>query len=177
MIRKILVALDGSAQAGRALDLALDMTKAFDAELAAIHVISDRPLTRGERDLAEAEYREEVRQALSGTDFRTGPGLVQASVEGLIKTSLDVAHVIHTTLGRQMLARAEEAARRKGVKLFKTLLKDGDPASTIVETASKEEPDLIIMGSRGLGGVEGLLLGSVSHKVSYSARCTVTIVK
>ena len=48
MIKKILVALDGSMQAGKALDVAVDMTKAFAAELLAIHVISDRPLTEGE---------------------------------------------------------------------------------------------------------------------------------
>jgi nucleotide-binding universal stress UspA family protein len=177
MIRKILVALDGSVPAGKALDLAIDMTKAFDAELLAIHVVSDKPLTQGERHLAEAEYREEVRQALSGADFRADPGLARASAEGLIKTSLNVGLVIHTTIGRQMLGRAEEAARRKGVTSMKTVLQDGDPASTIVEVANREKPDLVIMGSRGLGGIEGLLLGSVSHKVSYSADCTVVIVK
>jgi nucleotide-binding universal stress UspA family protein len=175
MTRKILVALDGSVQAGKALDLAIDMAKAFDAELLAVHVISDRPLTEGERDLVEAEYREEVRQALAG--FRTDPGLAQVTAEGLIKTSLNVGLIIHTTLGRHMLTRAEQAARRKGVRLIKTILQDGDPASTIVGVANREKADLIVIGSRGLGQIEGLLLGSVSHKVTYSAESTVVIVK
>lgn len=175
MIRKILVALDGSVQAGKALDLAIDMTKAFDAELLAVHVVSEKPLTQGERDLADAEYREEMRQALSG--FRTDPGLAQETAEDLIKTSHNVSLIFHTTLGRQMLSRAEQAARRKGVRSIRTILQDGDPASTIVDVANREKPDLIVMGSRGLGQVEGLLLGSVSHKVSYSADCTVVIVK
>jgi nucleotide-binding universal stress UspA family protein len=175
MIGRILVALDGSVQAGKALDLAIDMTKAFDAELLAVHVVSEKPLTQGERDLVDAEYREEMRQALSG--FRTDPGLVQATAEDLIKTSLNVSSIIHTTLGRQMLSRAEQAARRKGVRSIRAILQDGDPASTIVDVANREKPDLIVMGSRGLGQVEGLLLGSVSHKVSYSADCTVVIVK
>jgi nucleotide-binding universal stress UspA family protein len=33
------------------------------------------------------------------------------------------------------------------------------------------------MGSRGLGGIQGLLMGSVSHKETHSAGCTVVIVK
>jgi nucleotide-binding universal stress UspA family protein len=36
MSRRILVALDGSVQAGKALDLVIDMTKAFDSELLAV---------------------------------------------------------------------------------------------------------------------------------------------
>jgi nucleotide-binding universal stress UspA family protein len=56
-------------------------------------------------------------------------------------------------------------------------LRDGDPASVIIEVANDEKPDLLVMGSRGLGGMQRLLLGSVSQKVSHSAGCTVTIVK
>ncbi len=75
MIRKILVALDGSAQAGKALGLAIDMARAFGAELMVVHIVSSQPLTEGERQLAETEYAAEVRQALSGSQSIAGPGL------------------------------------------------------------------------------------------------------
>ena len=51
MIRKIVVAHDGSTQAGKALDLAIDLAKAFDAALLVLHVKSSQPLTEGERRL------------------------------------------------------------------------------------------------------------------------------
>jgi nucleotide-binding universal stress UspA family protein len=177
MIRKILVALDGSAQATKALDLAIEMAKAFSAELAAIHIISDKPLTEGERRLAETEFQTEVRQTLSGPEFIVAPGLTQVNPESLAKTSYDVGLAIHSAIGRQIVSRAEADAKGRGVPSVKTMLRDGDPATRIVEVADSEQPDLLVMGSRGLGGIQGLLMGSVSHKVTHSAGCTVVIVK
>lgn len=43
--------------------------------------------------------------------------------------------------------------------------------------ATEENAHLIIVGGRGLSGVERLLLGSVSHKVSHHAPCSVLIVR
>ncbi|HUL10068.1 MAG TPA: universal stress protein [Candidatus Acidoferrum sp.] len=177
MIQKILVALDGSVPAGRALDLATDLAKAFAAELVAMHVVSDKPLREGERRLAEAEYQADVREALGGSGLLTGTALTQASVEGLIKTSRDVALIMHTAVGRKILDRAEAEAKGKGVASVKTLLMDGDPAAAVVGTADRERPDLLIMGSRGLGEMQGLFMGSVSQKVSHAAACSVVIVK
>src|SRR5512145_1204388 len=103
MIRKILVALDGSEPADKARDLAIDLATAFAAELLAIHVISDRPLTEGERQLAQAEYRADVQEALQGSSLLTDPAATQATMEGLMQTSRSVALVVHTALGRKIL--------------------------------------------------------------------------
>lgn len=53
----------------------------------------------------------------------------------------------------------------------------GDPAAEIIEIADREKTDLIIIGSRGLGTIKGVFLGSVSQKVTYHAKCPVMIVK
>jgi nucleotide-binding universal stress UspA family protein len=53
----------------------------------------------------------------------------------------------------------------------------GDPADEIVATASAFDADLVVVGARGLGGLERALLGSVSEKVLHHARCPVLIVK
>jgi len=50
------------------------------------------------------------------------------------------------------------------LKSVRNMLADGDPASVILEVADKEKPDLLVMGSRGLGGIQRLLTGSVSQK-------------
>jgi nucleotide-binding universal stress UspA family protein len=177
MIQKILVALDGSLQAGKALDFAIDLARAFNAELLVIHVISNQPLTEGERRLAESEYQAEVQQALSTPELTDTPGFAPATVEGLLRTSYSVGMATRTAIGRQIVEHAEEDARSRRLDRVRTILSDGDPASVIVETAEAEKPDLIIMGSRGLGGIQRLLVGSVSHKVSNSTSCSIALIK
>jgi nucleotide-binding universal stress UspA family protein len=53
----------------------------------------------------------------------------------------------------------------------------GDPATEIIEIAEKEAVDLVVIGSRGLGTIKGVFMGSVSQKVIYHATCPVLIVK
>jgi len=46
-----------------------------------------------------------------------------------------------------------------------------------LETAQSKSVDMIVMGSRGRGDLEGLLLGSVSHKLTHAAHCTCVVVR
>ena len=62
------------------------------------------------------------------------------------------------------------------IKLSKSL-KEGRPADIIVQTAIDDQVDLIVISSRGLGGVKQLFLGSVSDRVADEAPCPVLIVK
>lgn len=77
--------------------------------------------------------------------------------------------------GERILNTALEAfpESMKVVKVYRT----GDPAETITEYAKEIDADLIIMGSRGLGLVRGVLLGSVSKYVLEHTKCPVLIVK
>jgi len=50
-------------------------------------------------------------------------------------------------------------------------------AEAIIRVAQIREADLIIMGSRGLGSLQGLLMGSVSHKVLNHASCPVMLIR
>lgn len=54
---------------------------------------------------------------------------------------------------------------------------EGAPAEAILDVAKTRKSDLIVMGSRGLGRLQGALLGSQSQKVVRHAPCPVLIVR
>ena len=72
---------------------------------------------------------------------------------------------------------AAKHARDKGVKDVQTIVRRGPPARTIVAVAKEVKADAIVMGSRGLGDIGTVLMGSISHKVSNLAECTCITVK
>ena len=80
-------------------------------------------------------------------------------------------------IGNRIIEVAEREAKRRGVKNFRSAIVKGDPVESITEFARENSVDMIVMGSRGLGSLEGLLLGSVSHKVCHLAPCTCVTVK
>ncbi|HET6379848.1 MAG TPA: universal stress protein [candidate division Zixibacteria bacterium] len=87
-----------------------------------------------------------------------------------------------------LLAReATEYAQASGQRMVEHLgragitanahVRRGDPAREIVAAAQELGADLIVLGSRGLGGVERLLLGSVARGVLTAAHCSVLVVR
>jgi nucleotide-binding universal stress UspA family protein len=60
---------------------------------------------------------------------------------------------------------------------LKTEILEGPPAEAILSVAEVWEVDLIVMGTRGLGRLAGLLLGSQSQKVVMHASCPVLLVR
>ena len=56
-------------------------------------------------------------------------------------------------------------------------VKSGHVAKSILEVAEEQQSDMIIMGSRGLGLLKGVLIGSVSQKVIEEAKIPVMVVK
>jgi len=53
----------------------------------------------------------------------------------------------------------------------------GRAARVILEAANEDGAEMIVMGSRGLSDLAGLVLGSVTHKVLHLARCPVLVVR
>ena len=60
---------------------------------------------------------------------------------------------------------------------FKTLVRAGQTAKAIAQVAREEDVKHIVMGTRGLGGVQGLLLGSVATQVIHLAEVPITLIK
>jgi nucleotide-binding universal stress UspA family protein len=61
--------------------------------------------------------------------------------------------------------------------VFKTLVRSGQAAETIAQVAREEDIQHIVMGTRGLGSIQGLLMGSVATKVIHLAEVPITLIK
>ena len=94
-----------------------------------------------------------------------------------INEQKDAARRVYELLGNRIIARGKAVADEKGITNVKGVIEDGDPAERILACAQRENADLIVIGNRGLGDFKGLVLGSVSHKVSSLAECTCVTVK
>jgi nucleotide-binding universal stress UspA family protein len=78
--------------------------------------------------------------------------------------------------GREKLAEATLHLKESGIE-FSVDTVEGPAAEAILRVAEVAGCDLIVMGSRGLGMVQGLLLGSVSYRVLHRATIPVLIVR
>ncbi len=77
---------------------------------------------------------------------------------------------------RQTMEKVRKSLSGKSIEV-KTVIRQGDPAEKILETAQKMKVDLIVTGSHGKHGAKKFLLGSVSSKVVDYSRCPVLVVK
>jgi nucleotide-binding universal stress UspA family protein len=146
-IKKILVPIDGSEQAFKAIDLAAELACNGNAEVVLLNVIGREQMPEAIRRFASVEH-------IDGPPEWQYEQLVAA---GILKAG-------------------QQRARNKGIKTIDTRVRHGDSAKAIVEAASDKSIDMIVMGNRGLGKVKGLAFGSVSQKVSHLAPCSVITV-
>ena len=79
--------------------------------------------------------------------------------------------------GKKVLDKAETIVRDLGVTNVSKKVLRGDPAKAILAFSENAQADMIVIGSRGLGNVSGIFLGSVSQKVGHDAHCTCITVK
>lgn len=140
---KILIAVDGSEHANRAIEAVGRMVgSSLDLE-ATLVCVSPEPLFYGDFTLATIEMIEKEQR----------------------KTQDNI------------LGKATALAASNGVKLTKAARPYGVIANEIIRTAEELRSDQIVMGTRGMGAVGSLLLGSVAQRVLHHATVPVLMVK
>ena len=147
MIDRILVTTDGSPASNRAIDLAAHMAIKHDASLYLLNVIREMQLPPELKKMARVENIGQARQDV--LDF----------------------------VADKIIGDAERRAKRKGVKSVRKATGHGDPATAIAKYAQRNKINLIVMGTRGLGRVKGMLMGSVSRKVANACNVNLLVVR
>ena len=103
---------------------------------------------------------------------------VQHAFSGNVSTFISQEQIrkAHQEEGIKDLAAARALLDRAGIK-YSTHIGVGDPAEVIAQYAKEKNCAQILMGTRGLGRVAGLLLGSVAQKVIQLTDIPVLLVK
>ncbi|NBE93290.1 universal stress protein [Nonomuraea sp. KC401] len=86
----------------------------------------------------------------------------------------EVARWMRDEANSVLTAARDRALRERPAIVVETTLLPGDPRTALIKAA--EQAELLIVGSHGIGGVRGLLVGSVAHGVAAHARTNVVVV-
>lgn len=97
----------------------------------------------------------------------------------LFEASLDVKDKFINSLvesGKSTLGKAKKIFDEKNIPV-KTVIEKGDPSTVINLYVNKNAIDIIIMGTRGLTSLKGMVLGSVSQKLIHMTDRPVILIK
>jgi nucleotide-binding universal stress UspA family protein len=174
MFETILVPIDGSDHANKAVDLAADLAGKFKAKIVLLHVLLNH--------ISVSELIKLCDELKAPDDLKKQLGEIEdvvlntaAAAYGPVPIPVPVN--LLEEVGFLIADSAKQLAEAKGAKNVETHVRDGEPAELILAAAEHEKPDAIVMGSRGLGHISGMLMGSVSHKVNHLSDCTCITVK
>ncbi|WP_355661465.1 universal stress protein [Halomonas salifodinae] len=147
MYQSILVPVDGSAHAEKALKVAAQLASR-PAKLYLINV---------------QQPPDDIGLLVGGSGMPVSEEVIQK----LVQEREDDA--------RRVLDKAYAAVKLDGLEVDEIIAR-GQPAEAIVAEAEALKVDAIVMGSRGMSDLKGMVIGSVSHRVGHTAHCTVVTV-
>ncbi|HSK86304.1 MAG TPA: universal stress protein [Rubrobacter sp.] len=145
--KRMVVGIEASEGAASALRAAADLSKRTGSELHLVHAWQEYPLRLGR-----------PRSAFSARAVEEHDDPYLRKAEQLVK-------------------RQARHLRQEGAEVAGGHLRRGRPAEEICKLAEEAGADLVVVGSRGLGTVKRLLVGSVSEEVVGTAPCPVLVVR
>ncbi|HJG33572.1 MAG TPA: universal stress protein [Jeotgalicoccus aerolatus] len=105
-------------------------------------------------------------------------------------TKVTILNVIQVEKSKDAILHGEDIVREQKEKLadimrlyenenvtYNVIFERGIPDETVVKAANDGDFNIIVLGNRGLNALQGMMMGSVSHKVAKRANIPVLIVK
>ncbi|MDG7000231.1 MAG: universal stress protein [Nitrososphaerota archaeon] len=150
---KILVAVDGSENSDYALNIAVKIAEKYSSRIVLLHVKSP--------SAAVVAVQGPIMDPILGTS----PILVPSTAGEKPRESVDLLETRKALVAERNIAVSTE------------LVESVDIGGEILKRSLSGGYDLIVLGSRGLGGLRSFFLGSVSVKVAKEAKCSVLVMK
>ncbi|WP_372980526.1 universal stress protein [Marinobacter sediminum] len=146
MFKRILVAVDGSKTSLKAMDKAIELQRLTDAEIYLLCVYKHHSLFEASLSIGRP------------------PGM-------------DIPDKVLSEYAKEVVNHAKDLAKSHGATKVRGFVKGGRPSKVIIKFAQDKEADLIVVGTKGThSDKDGILLGSVSHRVASNAKCPVLVV-
>jgi nucleotide-binding universal stress UspA family protein len=150
-MKKVLIALDYDPTAQKVAEAGFSLAKSMNAEIILLHVISE-PVY-----YSSMEYS----PVMGFTGYMEMGPLQSVTMEGLKEASLKYL---------------DKSRQHLGDSTIQTIVKEGNFADTILETASEVNADIIAIGSHGRKWIENIIMGSVTEKVLHSTSIPLFII-
>lgn len=162
-MQKILVPVDGSHHALKALHIASDLTEKYGGSILLLHILNaDKPAVK----------------LLGLATVNTFGSNLTDILGKIVKGNLGpVPHNILEAVGEKILAQAATRVRRRGLEVEVLRIEIGTPSEIILKTQKCHEASTIVMGCRGVSNSKKSAFGSVSQNVFTQATCTCLSVK
>jgi len=148
VVKKILLAIDKSGYKDKATAYAIMLARSLGAEITVIHVIGKSSM--GATADVLGYYR---------------GGKLKAYQEALKKDA------------ERLLDRVVQTGENEGVEIRQQVLVDSPVKKAILDYAKNHKIDLIVIGTKGMTGIEKFLMGSVANDVIAHAHCPVLAVR
>ena len=176
MITNIIVPTDGSDHAVKACTLAGDIASKYGASVTVLHVLLsdasiDQIQTLAKSFGADKALMKEIDRLIAL------PMETLAFGGDTVPVMIPVPQDVLTAIGELITAAARKTVAEKGVDHVSVQIVGGRPADAIIDAVDRTKADMIVMGSRGFGNLKGMLMGSISHKVSNLSPVTCITVK
>ena len=154
-LTRILTAVDGSEQSMRAVDLAISIARKHNAELMALYVFYSQ------LGYAYTSYLSKIEDS--------------PSIAAIVNSAKQEASHWFETINKR-IAHSEKNEYPIRLKSEVIVTSTSVPAA-IIDYASKNGVNLIVIGTRGRSGIKRALLGSVAQEVIRESRCPVLVAK
>lgn len=146
MFKRILVAVDGSSTSFKAMEKAIELQKLTGAEIFLLCVYKHH-------------------------------SLFEASLSIGRPAEMDIPDKVLSEYAKDVVNHAKTVAEEKGAKDIRGFVKAGRPSTVIIQFAKDKNADLIVLGTCGThSDKDGMLLGSVSHRVASKSKVPVLVV-
>ena len=147
-VNKILLAIDKSGYKNKATAYAITLAKALGSEVTVIHIIGK-------------------------SSFGATGDLLGYYRGGKLKAYQDVLK----KEAEKLLKGAVELGQKEGVTMHSEVIMDSSAEKAIIDYAKKQKMDLIVIGTKGMTGIERFLMGSVANDVITYAHCPVLAIR